>query len=487
MAKLLACSPDTARNNPDRINQEIKKVASPLVRSAFFNFFGKNEALQSRRTIWQVAAIGLFFFFATLPAKADYGQLDDYSTLGNDVANVVQTLGTGMSGTLIQVDIYAACVSNCYLVLYECDEQGYNAEQNSCISRVKSAYSNPFPADSLFNIKSFTWADVWEFNPTHYYSLIFEPNSTGNERAYGHATGSTDFFPAGTIDLTIDYNLSDFYFNLVGITGPALPGPGVVPGNLSNVGVSIAPTWFCCEGSCGLPLSMLPQLGWWGIGATTSRELLWGLDNDPITNSIDFSYVANYTTQIPTSTPNGYHNLNIEVYFDAQLVATGTTRIQIVAGAACASTDPDHFLAFCSQPCAGLATSTDPLDFNNFLCALREFGCWLVVPTPSSISYVMGQFGGLTANFPLAPFTKIYNNLNSMATGTQTITPGKMAIPIYSTTTGHFISQNYNLGSSTAITSHGFDKFRRFESILIWCLLAAAPTIFVLWRLIMPI
>jgi hypothetical protein len=111
----------------------------------------------------------------------------------------------------------------------------------------------------------------------------------------------------------------------------------------------------------------------------------------------------------------------------------------------------------------------------------------MVKPTPDSISYVIGQFNGLTANFPLAPFTKAYDDFKIMATGTQALAPGNISVPVFSSTTHQYISKNFNLASSTTITSYGFQKFRRFESILIWFVLLVIPTLFILWRLIMPI
>lgn len=257
----------------------------------------------------------------------------------------------------------------------------------------------------------------------------------------------------------------------------------VVPGDLSSAGVLIAPNWFCCEGSCGYPISMLPQGGWWGIGSTTPREIKWSIDNSTTTNSIDFTNRTNYLIQIPTSTPLSYHVLHVETYLAGNLIATGSVQIQIVAAADCINTSPDQFNSFCASPCAGLATSTSPLDLENFICGLREFGCWLVIPTPSSISYVMGQFNGLTANFPLAPFKKLYDDLNLAATGTQAVAPGNIEIPFYSTSSHQYVGVNFDLGSSTLSHSYGWVKFRRLEVIGGWCL-GILPMIIILIKLI---
>jgi hypothetical protein len=282
--------------------------------------------------------------------------------------------------------------------------------------------------------------------------------------------------------LSTQYKLAKIYYTI----GTSTPEPPATPpaGNLSIAGLSIAPNWFCCYGSCGYPLYMLPQLGWWGIGATTSREVLWGLDNAPITNSIDFTNQANALINIPTSTALGYHTLHLETYIDTVLTATGSTRIQIVAGEKCAATFDYDLKYFCTYPCAGLATSSSPLDFDNFLCGMRKFGCWAIMPTPTSISYVMGQFNGLTANFPMAPFTKLYDDLTLVSTGTQTVAPGNIEVPYWSTSTQQYVGQNFDLGSSTLSHSYAWTKFRRLEVIGMWCVLCVLPIVLVLIRLI---
>jgi hypothetical protein len=147
-------------------------------------------------------------------------------------------------------------------------------------------------------------------------------------------------------------------------------------------------------------------------------------------------------------------------------------------------TSPEKDLGnFCDYPCAGLATSTDPLDFDNFVCGLNKFGCWLVVPSPSSLSYISDKFQTIINKFPLAPFTRLYYDLNLAATGTQAVAPGNVQIPFYSTSSQNYFGVNFDLGSSTLSHSPAWVKFRRLEVIGGWCL-GIVPIILILIKLI---
>lgn len=356
--------------------------------------------------------------------------------------------------------------------------------QDGFIVTTSAASFTDFVASTVDGVEILEWhfnqagLDFLDWELRHGIAIYLEPLTEFN---YSSSTPTTD----GVSDLSYSGYHEAHLFYTTGSPTPPPPAPPV--GNLSAAGVSIASTWFCCNGACGYPISMLTQLGWWGIGSTTTRIINWGLDNAPLTNTINFSTSTNGQIQIPTSTPVGYHTIKIKTYIDGSFVASGTARIQIVAGAQCITTFDYNLSYFCAYPCNGLVTSTNPLDLANFECGLRRFGCFMVKPTPDSISYVLGQFYGLTANFPLAPFTKAYDDFSTIASGTQAFAPGTISLPIYSTSSQHYVATYYNLGSSSAVQSYGFIKFKRFESILIWLLLAVAPTIFVLWRLITPL
>jgi hypothetical protein len=527
------------------LSKKLKKATSLNERIAFFNNITKNEPLRWHRTFFKVAAISLFLFCAALfPDSAKAVSYDSFYSF--DWANKFS-----MTGFQPRIEIWKynyspiACQNSVLLAVFNSQFQNdfeyikwngknltyINSGQVFGYNPANSFYIiNPDIGNNELEIKLNTGnqaygeliflCDVDQTNPistssfpftygtgatasmslgvpvntgvVSYVSSIDNPFTSSAQSFFGYVLDEGSVGNISTafhfVDLPVSenftfsrsasgvYDSGYVFLNGVGGTAP-----------VSTVNFSVAQNWFCCYGSCGYPISMSAQLGWWGVGATTTREIKWGLDGDPITNSIDFTNITNYLVTIPATTTTGYHIFRYEIYINGSLVSSNAANIQIVAGAACANTDPDYFNAFCQFPCLGLATSSDLFNLDNFRCGLQQFGCWLAKPTPESISYVLGQFGGLTANFPIAPFTKLYENLNMAASGTQAITPGEIAIPIYSTSTKHYEVMSASLGSSTALTSDGFQHFRRFETILIYCLIAAAPIIFILWRLIMPI
>jgi hypothetical protein len=249
-------------------------------------------------------------------------------------------------------------------------------------------------------------------------------------------------------------------------------------------GIDLNSIWWCCNGYCDYPVSVPPQLGWWGIGATTSREIIYSIDKSTTYYTLDLTNTTNAIAQIPSSTPNGFHTMTFSYFVSNEIVFSATTSIQILSDAECRSTGPDQFAPFCSLPCAGIATSTDALDLNNFLCGLRKFGCWVVMPDTGSISYLINQFNGLTSKFPLAPITELYNDLKLSASTTQEVTPGTISIPFYSTTSQQYIGQNFDIAPSSTIMGQGWSKFRRLEVIGMWCF-TAGVIILILLRLIL--
>jgi len=183
----------------------------------------KNEPLKFARTIWQVLSIGCFLICAATfgnTAKADYGQTIDYSTIGNAVANVYQDLGTGLSGNLTAVEVYSACYQNYGEVrLRSCLEENYNPETHQCSSYYATYYQDPTfsNTDGVWGFHTANFSPIG-LSPSAYYFLLFNPSS-GDICHYAGTTNANDY-QNGDIDTTLEYNLTDFYFNLIGVEGP---------------------------------------------------------------------------------------------------------------------------------------------------------------------------------------------------------------------------------------------------------------------------
>lgn len=135
----------------------------------------------------------------------------------------------------------------------------------------------------------------------------------------------------------------------------------------------------------------------------------------------------------------------------------------------------DDYLGYCNYPCAGITTSTNPLDFSNLNCWSRQFGCWLTKVDKDTVQKFSLSWSQLTRRFPLAPITTIIDDLNYMATGTQAIEQGHIMVPVWSTSSQHYIGQSYDLASSSWRGSYGDIKFRRLADMLMWFLLAVLP------------
>jgi hypothetical protein len=132
---------------------------------------------------------------------------------------------------------------------------------------------------------------------------------------------------------------------------------------------------------------------------------------------------------------------------------------------------------YCDHPCAGFATSTNPLDFDNIMCAGHELGCWLTRPNPSEIDRLISEANIFLNRFPLAPISAMYRNLVIAASSTDSsITPGVLTIPTLRAGSGHIVSQTYYIASSSIIDSHAWTKFKRLQKLIMWGAGAAIPT-----------
>lgn len=409
-------------------------------------------------------------FFAS-PVFADYGQVDDHSELGNDVANIFQDLGTGLSGNFQSVEVFGEChkvgMQACYLQIRQCDIANYDLSSHHCDTWDWTHYSDDQANNGgLYELQTYTWPASYTLDPAKYYFLVFEPTSNGVETFKG-TTNPLNYL-SGHIDLNNSYNLDDFYFNLIGISGPAVgPTPGSSP--LGTYGLNISENWTCCFGSCQYPINMPAQLGWWSIGgAAVSRQLFYTVGSST-QYLVDFSSSTSGIIQIPTSTPFGFVNINYSLKIDGVQVATGSSQIEILAGDECTK-GTDDYLQYCQFPCAGISTSTNPIDFDNLSCASRKFFCWLTKPDPVVIQKLVTQLDAFTYRFPLSPIRKAYDDLVIMSTGTQRIAPGTIEVPLISTGTDPVItSNNYYIGPpANMAASKGFLKFRKLETMLIW-------------------
>jgi len=284
---------------------------------------------------------------------------------------------------------------------------------------------------------------------------------------YYHYTSST---PAGTYPGSDQqyalYHTVRIYYE-VGSSTPPEPEPPE-QGSLSSYGIEIPEIWTCCYGFCDLSITAPPQLGWWGIGDAIERRLDYTIGTT--TYSADYSSSTTAVISVPLG--YGFYNIFFEFFADDELVATGTSRIQIIAGQQCLAGGDPQYLGYCAYPCAGIETSTNPLDFDNLNCSLRKFGCWLTVIDPAALQSLAGNWNVFLHRFPLAPITNMVDNLTIAATGTQAIAAGTIGLPVWSATTSSYSAQNIALGSSTTIQSHGWQKWRRFERIAIWWLAA---------------
>jgi hypothetical protein len=240
----------------------------------------------------------------------------------------------------------------------------------------------------------------------------------------------------------------------------------------------------CCSGEdCLAPVT---------VATGTTFSIKFGVDVGPcsvLTGGLT-EVSAAYFSQSPSAldlgnvTP-GDHTLCVITPSQATIINFSTLAASSTRCASYTPTGTAAYDSFCAFPCEGLATSTNPLDLDNFLCGLRKFGCWFVRPTPQSVSYVGTQFSSITARFPLAPFTKAYQDLNliNASSSDQTIAPGTIDIPFWSSSTKTYIGTNYNLGSSTLTQSYGWKKFRRLEVIGMWCI-GITPILLILIKLI---
>jgi len=136
-----------------------------------------------------------------------------------------------------------------------------------------------------------------------------------------------------------------------------------------------------------------------------------------------------------------------------------------------------QYLTYCAYPCYGIATSTNPLDLNNFNCGLRKFGCWLTVVDKSTIDAFGNRYQAIIRRFPLAPVTRLVDDLTLVSTGTQSVAPGVLALPMWSTSTGHYVGENFDVGSSTWSHSYGNVKWRRFADLAMWIFLCVLPIV----------
>jgi len=194
-----------------------------------------------------VVILSLFSLFFALPSlvSADYSNLSTTTSdsVGSSFNYIVQTLGTGLSGTLTQIDLNSSNPAFIFygnrpgISLLECDDSTYgNFGSNGC-RLVFSGTSEDF--SQLFSsIQSFYPVSV-TLDPTKYYFFGTSGNNIFNTLPiyYGSDTDVVDgscYLFRSTLGIFIPCDhVADLYFSFHGITktsghNPVLIIPGVM-------------------------------------------------------------------------------------------------------------------------------------------------------------------------------------------------------------------------------------------------------------------
>jgi hypothetical protein len=139
--------------------------------------------------------------------------------------------------------------------------------------------------------------------------------------------------------------------------------------------------------------------------------------------------------------------------------------------------------------CSGISTTSNVFSLqgivNGLNCTGRELLCYAFFPTPDSINDLQNEFILASTRFPLSPFTALYSDLQSSATGTQKIAPGTINIPRYNSSTHVFDTFITATISPPATANYIYSKFKRWEDYAMWALLGIIPIIGILLIIIL--
>lgn len=256
--------------------------------------------------------------------------------------------------------------------------------------------------------------------------------------------------------------------------------------DLYSSGLTIDNVWACCSGRCGNQITAPVELGWFGIGATSSREVLYGLDNDCVMNPLpyflDFSNQTQASSTMATTTQNGWHDLCLVYILNNVYQFRASGRIQIISAPGCYSTSsPDtDFAYFCLNPCNGLATSSSFFDTDNFVCGARKIGCWALNPSTTSLSYLTNTYATFKTKFPFNLYFSIMDSLKAGLTQTDDKS-GYFSLPMYSRASGSYYMIKVLDASSTA-NAIGQTNANTFRTTLIF-IIYGAVAVFIIFRL----
>jgi hypothetical protein len=140
------------------------------------------------------------------------------------------------------------------------------------------------------------------------------------------------------------------------------------------------------------------------------------------------------------------------------------------------------FITGCNDPCADLATSTNPLDLDNFKCGVRESFCWLFNPPTSTVNIFDKGVEEIKGSFPFSLYFSIAEGVEEGLSSTTDSMAGTIGIPMYNAASSSFYI--LPVVSSTSlpalIGSTNSNNFRLTFVYLFWILGAT----YIIFRLI---
>lgn len=193
----------------------------------------KKEITSKTKYLASLFILFILFFGFYRDVLADYQNLISDSSVqtGSSYNHFVQTLGTGLSGSLSQVDIQTSNPafiyygSTPYLVIFECDDSSYGGllqNERSC----SVLYEGLAQSSSLYSTstQSFLTGGI-SLDPTKYYYFLSQGNNQFNTLTYYYGSLSDTvegscykYISGGNFYGYIDCpDVADLYFDLVGV------------------------------------------------------------------------------------------------------------------------------------------------------------------------------------------------------------------------------------------------------------------------------
>jgi len=364
-----------------------------------------------------VAIIGIFIFLDPRMASADIEQsFHSYSiNTGGTPISAVQTLGTGLTGTTSQVNLWGT--GNYILQWFdEYSDSTYQTHVSS--SAQQGGYIGSYSNQLIpIAITSYT------FDPTKYYVLRFTIWDLANSDTRGYGTSSDIYTggtanpspcPAGLSGYCTARAVEDWYFNIVGATGgPIADGVISLTGPTGTVASSTVPVHFTGTYNNG--------------NSETYDSIAFSLFNSTYNQQLSTMYGQGYAT----TTGNGIDfdvplviPLQGNYEYSAYLINTTTT------GNDTRLTDT----ATSSFSYGSNATSTDPIysapeivcSFGDLFCYMKKAFVWLLYPTDS----VKNSFDLLKLTIVTKPPVGYFYILKDNLTGLTATSSAQVAVVI---------------------------------------------------------